>query len=238
MIISVIEGKNPVKNTIVYGLSFACLGILCCFNTIYGIVVDGFDYSNNILGFAFFFLSLYALLFISEVTKYVNSVDEIIYSFDSDRYEDESEFYGSTREEVVVMAENDNDEAPENFDYTVAEKEFGDFITEKSEEVIPEDIDDVHIDDILVAKDNVRRDDGAILVRKNAAEQFENQVLETNSPAIPNINVSDEGYSRSDFGVTYEEVLRELDKIDSSDNRDSMDKIDRLLLDLGSIDDI
>jgi len=231
MVISIIDGKNAVKGCFVYGLPMTLLGLLSGINTIENIIAGGLDYSENIVGFAFLFMGIYILLFDYELTKKVKSVKQFEFSFDADEIVDYSEFYGMTKEDVVVS----DTEYEGDYDYLYG-YEYGeadvedDFVTAKDEEYENHDYDygEVVLDDVLVkAEEDPAEEDesqGAIYISKDAAEVFEHNILGTEAEA------ESEDDSIINKPPTIDRTKR--------DESDTMDKVDRLLAEIGSIDEI
>ncbi|MCH5303454.1 MAG: hypothetical protein J1E41_01200 [Ruminococcus sp.] len=151
MLIATVDGKNPVKSMYLYGLPLAGLGLAVGVNTIFSIIYDGFDYSENIISFAFFAFALYVISFNIELSKNSYSNEEQLLEYDLDDF-DNNQSITAIQDNFVVMSERQTDD----YDYDYSSVAGAD-------------------DDFVVAPD-IKEDD-VIYIEKNKAESFEEGVV-------------------------------------------------------------
>ncbi|MCH5298694.1 MAG: hypothetical protein J1E96_02915 [Ruminococcus sp.] len=252
MVITTVDGKNPVKSLFLYGFPLAGLGLTIGAKGICSIIINGFDYSENITQLLFLAIALYVIFVNIELTRFMRTKEEQIIKFDLDEYgESESLYggYGTNGDDFVVKSDNITDD----YDYSFAGAEVETFV--KAPEIIDtdslvygRDVEDYPIDDFVVAPDEV--DDGAIYIKKEDAESFEGGISINNEPVFPEIpenpvaepsepvldmeiaDVPSEPVIAEKRVVTPQEpiiVTREV-----SEDEETMAKIDRLIADMNN----
>lgn len=217
MVISTVEGKNPVKSCYLYGFPLIALGFGFGAKTIVEIFTKGFDYSENSLGFAIIALSLYSLSLVIEITKFSKTNDEQIIKFDIGDIDENHRIYGADDDRYIVTADSDSDD----YDYDLATDEVNDYVTEfdynyfveKEQESGPSD------DFIVISEAVDNEDDEAIYVAKEAAENFETNI--TGSAEYTGISSKKAVTDTATEEESEEAVLKEIDKIISDINSSS-----------------
>lgn len=114
MVISAIDGKNPVKAMYLYGLPLAALGFAMGGRTIASAAVNGLDYSEDVLGVAFLFMALYIVFFNYELTKKARTKKEQVVKFDLEDVEEQQIVYGLADDDYIVASNGDNQQ---DYDY-------------------------------------------------------------------------------------------------------------------------
>lgn len=182
MVISTVNGKNPVKAMYLYGYPLAALGIVTGVVNILNLILNGLDYSENVIGFAFLSLALYAVFFNVEISKNALTNEEQLIKFDLDDFDEEQRVYGANQDNFVVTP--DEQTGDYDYDYTFAGDEAETFVTEKNE-TYTDDYDysynygdSTEADDLVVAPDD--SGDDAIYVEEDKVESFEEGVIESN----------------------------------------------------------
>lgn len=224
MVIATVDGKNPVKSCYLYGLPMAALGLGFGTKTIAEIFVNGLDYSENSLGFAFIFLSLYAVSFTVEIALKSKSKDEQIVKFDMGDIDENQRMYGTESESFMILNEDNNGDY--DYDYSVSSREVEDFVAPPKEEIyIPKDYDTVVEDDFLVvnADNGDFGADDAIYIDKNVATSFENNILHNQDVKDTFVPVMDENYDSDERNEDFLKKSRmsEIDKLISDINKEN-----------------
>ena len=218
MIIATVDGRNPVKALYLYGLPFAAIGMGIGAANIANIIQHGIDYSENVIGLAFFSLGLYTVFFLIELTKYARTKDEQIVQFDLDEFDEDQRIYGAFQDNYVAAPEEQTGDY--DYDYSHAGVEVESFVSSKNEDYTP-DYDyyygygDSHEDEELVVapEEDVEEDNDAIYVDSRLVGDFEEPVL--GARTFPN----EEAYINNDEN--------DIDEVD-------MDKINKLIDDINS----
>lgn len=184
MVISTVSGKNPVKAMYLYGFPLAAIGVVIGVKNIISLATEGLDYSENVIGFAFFALALYVVFFNKEITKHARTKDEQLIKFDLDDFDEEQRVYGAFQDNTVVAPEKQTGDY--DYDYSYAGDEAESYVTEANENYTDDydysytygGSDTSEADDLVVAPD----DDGddAIYVEEEKVEVFEEGVVESN----------------------------------------------------------
>lgn len=180
MVIATIDGKNPVKACFLYGLPMAVCGIGYGVSVITGVFVNGLDFSENSLGFAFFAISLYALSVIAELTSKLKTTDEQIAVFDAGDIDENNRMYGAEGDDLLIPEENSGDY---DYDYGNATVEAEDFVTELDYNYLEEKDKPINApsdgeDYIVATEGDTDENDDAIYISKDKAESFESGILE------------------------------------------------------------
>lgn len=180
MVIATIDGKNPVKACFLYGLPMAVCGIGYGVSVITGVFVNGLDFSENSLGFAFFAISLYALSVIAELTAKLKTTDEQIAVFDAGDIDENNRMYGAEGDDLLIPEENSGDY---DYDYGSATVEAEDFVTELDYNYLEEKDKPINApsdeeDYIVATESDTDENDDAIYISKDKAESFESGILE------------------------------------------------------------
>lgn len=180
MVIATIDGKNPVKACFLYGLPMAVCGIGYGVSVITGVFVNGLDFSENSLGFAFFAISLYALSVIVEFTAKLKTTDEQIAVFDAGNIDENNRMYGAEGDDLLIPEENTGDY---DYDYGSATVEAEDFVTELDYNYLEEKDKPINApsdeeDYIVATESDTDENDDAIYISKDKAESFESGILE------------------------------------------------------------
>lgn len=181
MLISTVNGKNPVKAMFLYGLPLAALGITIGVCSIVSIIQSGLDYSENVSAFAFLSLGLYIVSLNAEITKKCYTKDEQLLKYDLDDFDEEQRVYGAYQDNTVYTP--DEQTGDYDYDYSSASGEAESYVT-ASDDNYTEDYDydygnSKETEDLVVAPD-VKVEDDAIYVEKDKVETFEEQVVESN----------------------------------------------------------
>ena len=181
MLIATVKGKNPVKAMFLYGFPLAAIGIVIGLVNIVGIILNGLDYSENVIAFAFMSIGLYAVFLNIEITKNALTKDEQIVKYDLDDFDEEQRVYGAFQDNTVVAP--DEQTGDYDYDYTFAGDDAESFVTEKDDRYT-EDYDYSYsyggqdtseADDLVVAPE--ADDDDAIYVEEKKVETFEEGVF-------------------------------------------------------------
>ena len=170
MVVSVVEGKNPVKNCFLYGFPLALICLSRGTSTIMSIITNGFDYSNNVLDLGLIALAVYIILFNIEITRNAKSVleQEVVFDDEENSVEIPSEL-DYMNDNFVVAGKEEQDYQ------NLATADYSDFITTV---VANPDDEKVATDEpVLVSPKSRYSDDGAIYVSKYFAEEFESNVI-------------------------------------------------------------
>lgn len=180
MVIATIDGKNPVKACFLYGLPMVVCGVGYGVSVIISVFVNGLDFSENSLGFAFFAISLYALSVIGELTAKLKTTDEQIAVFDAGDIDENNRMYGAEGDDLLIPEENTGDY---EYDYGSATVEAEDFVTELDYNYLEEKDKPISApsdkEDYIVATGNdTDENDDAIYISKDKAESFESGILE------------------------------------------------------------
>ena len=204
MVISTVKGKNPVKSMFLYGFPLAAFGICYGVYNILTIAVNGIDYSENVIAFAYFCLGIYIILFNAEITKNCFTKDEQILKYDLDDFDEEQRVYGAYQDNTVVAPETQTGDY--DYDYSKVTGDAETYVTDADENYTDDYDYDYNYggtnesDDLVVAPD-VEVEDDAIYVEKDKVESFEEQVLESNQEAanaIEEVEVSEIDQERID----------------------------------------
>ncbi len=190
MVIATVDGRNPVKAIYLYGMPLACIGFTLGVGGICSIIVNGLDYSENILQFAFLALALYAVSLCMEINKNARKKKEQIVKFDLDEFETEQSTYGDyglNKDNFVAASEEKTGDY--DYDYSYASVESETFVKPaESDETESYDYiygygyeygQDSEDDDLVVAPD-VEEEDDVILVDSDVVETFEEGVVSSN----------------------------------------------------------
>ncbi|MGN1138838.1 MAG: hypothetical protein ACI4RM_05270 [Ruminococcus sp.] len=180
MVIATIDGKNPVKACFLYGLPMAVCGLGYGISVIISVFVNGLDFSENSLGFAFFAIALYGLSVIWELTAKLKTTDEQIAIFDAGDIDENNRMYGAEGDDLLMPEENTGDY---DYDYGSATAEAEDFVTELDYNYLEEKDKPINAprdeEDYIVATENdTDENDDAIYISKDKAESFESGILE------------------------------------------------------------
>ncbi|MGN1129857.1 MAG: hypothetical protein ACI4Q8_00790 [Ruminococcus sp.] len=180
MVIATIDGKNPVKACFLYGLPMAVCGVGYGVSEITSVFVNGLDFSENSLGFAFFAIALYGLSVIWELTAKLKTTDEQIAVFDAGDIDENNRMYGAEGDDLLIPEENTGDY---DYDYGNAITEAEDFVTELDYNYLEEKDKPINApsdeEDFIVATENdTDENDDAIYISKDKAESFESGILE------------------------------------------------------------
>ena len=188
MIIALIGGKKPVNSSVVYGVPFALLGVIYFFNTVKDIVVNQFDFSQNISGFIGFSTALYVLFLVLELIRYASKTDKNEYVFDLDNVSVEKPLYDVSDDDNLFVAEASENSYTD--DYTISPEVASDFITETYDnDYVPQEEEQLQVDDMIVVTEdanNVSEDD-AIYISQNMAEVFKNNLTSSDENNGDNI---------------------------------------------------
>ena len=186
MIISTVEGKNPVKAMYLYGFSAASFGIAIGVRTIMNIIVNGLDYSEDVLSFSLMAIGIYAILFNVEITRFSRTNEEQILVYDLDDFDENQRVYGAAEDSLVVTPETQTGDY--DYDYTSATIEAEEYVT-AADKAYTSDYeyeygygygDEEDGDDLVVAPETTYKDD-AIYVEKDVVESFEEGVVDANA---------------------------------------------------------
>lgn len=214
MIIATVDGSNPVKSAYLYGLPLATLGISSGVNAVVSIAKSGLDYSENVISFAFFFMGLYAVALLIEMTRLARTKDEQIIKYDLDDYDEEQRVYGMHQDNFVAAPEEQTGDY--DYDYSFASEDVENFVTSSDEEYT-EEYDyygygtQEEAEQLVVAPDAVAEDD-AIYVDSSVVSDFEDNVLGTHAQEIESAPVEEEKvYDDTDM----EKINKLLDEINS-----------------------
>lgn len=180
MVIATIDGKNPVKACFLYGLPMAVCGVGYGLSVITSVFVNGLDFSENSLGFAFFAIALYGLSVIWELTAKLKTTDEQIAVFDAGDIDENNRMYGAEGDDLLIPEENSGDY---DYDYGSATVEAEDFVTKLDYNYLEEKDKPINApsdeEDFIVATENdTDENDDAIYISKDKAESFESGILE------------------------------------------------------------
>ncbi len=204
MVVATINGKNPVKSMFLYGFPLAGIGICMGVNTILSIALNGLDYSEDVIVFAFLALSIYVILFNVEITKNSYTKEEQILKYDLDDFDEEQRVYGANQDNTVVTPETQTGDY--DYDYSVGSEDAESYVTAADDNYTDDyDYDYTYgdtkeADDLVVAPD-IEVEDDAIYVEKDLVENFEEGVLESNQEAKAiekEVEVSDEDKEKID----------------------------------------
>lgn len=204
MVISTIKGKNPVKSMFLYGFPLAAIGICYGVYNILTIAVNGIDYSENVIAFAYFCLGIYIILFNAEITKNCFTKEEQILKYDLDDFDEEQRVYGAYQDNTVVAPETQTGDY--DYDYSKVAGDAETYVT-NADENYTDDYDydynygGTHESDDLVVAPDVEVEDDAIYVEKDKVESFEEQVVESNKEAantVKEVEVSEIDQERID----------------------------------------
>ena len=238
MVITTVDGKNPVKSMFLYGFPLSGLGLTIGTKGICSIITNGFDYSENITHFLCLAIAIYAIFINIELTRFMKTKDEQIVKFDLDEYgEVEARYggYGTNGDDFVVSS----DKTTDDYDYALAGIEAESFVR-APENINTDDTDygyDIENYDygLVVAPDEV--DDGAIYIKKEAAESFVTGVPEQSEPAASDTPVIQPA-EQSEPEVAEKRVITPQEPIivthEASEDEETMAKIDRLIADMNN----
>lgn len=199
MIITTVNGRNPVKSMYLYGLPLASLGISIGIYTIVGIIRNGIDYSENVFTFALTALGLYALMFVIEITRFSRTKSEQLIRYDMDDYDEEQRVYGAQQDNFVATPEEQTGDY--DYDYTSASEESENYVT-TTDQNYTDDYDydysygaNVEHDQLVVAPDEQGEDDDVIYVDSSVADDFEEKVIGHNSQSVSSpVNADETDY--------------------------------------------
>ena len=190
MVIATVKGKNPVKSMFLYGFPLAAIGICYGVYNIMTIITNGIDYSENVIAFAYFSLSVYVILFNAEITKNCFTKEEQILKYDLDDFDEEQRVYGAFQDNTVVAPETQTGDY--DYDYSKVTGDAETYVTAADENYTDDYDYDYNYggtnesDDLVVAPD-VEVEDDAIYVEKDKVESFEEQVVESNQEAAASV---------------------------------------------------
>lgn len=220
MIIATVDGRNPVKAMYLYGLPLASLGIIIGVEAVISIIKSGIDYSENVYSFAFFFLGIYALCLIYEITKLSRTKSEQVIKFDLDDFDEEQRVYGAHQDNYVAAPEEQTGDY--DYDYTSASEESEFYVTEKDGNYTSDyDYDynyggyggDSDQDDLVAPPEPANEeDDDVIYVDSGVVDEFEDKVL----------------------GARTQDVDSPLNDEEAEYDDEQMAKIDKLIEDINS----
>lgn len=172
MLLATVEGKKPTKNCFIYGWPSSVLSAYYGVNTIFNLINYSFDYSNQVLGFAFIALAVYIVLFNIELTFNVKSIQEqtVLFDIENDELDDVVPL-GTVSDDFIIPG---NDVVDYENQTAVDYNDFITTVTKSDEEDI---VEVVERDDIVTSVTNYS-DNEAIYVSKYFAEEFENNLIE------------------------------------------------------------
>lgn len=134
MLLTTVEGKNPVKSCFLYGFPMIAFSLTYGVKEIIDIFVNGFDYIESSSAFELICLSLYALSFITEISRFCKTKDEQIVEYDDPDAKEPTTDFGIDDADLVVSSDdNDGDDDDDDGYYSSVAKDMGDFITSSNE---------------------------------------------------------------------------------------------------------
>ena len=184
MIISTVDGRNPVKAMFLYGLPMASLCLSIGAVNVFDIIKNGIDYSENVFGFALCALGIYAVLFIREITSLMRTKSEQVIKFDLDDFDEQQRVYGAYQDNYVATP--DEQTGDYDYDYTSASEESEVYVTEKDKHYTSDyDYDysyggyggNSDQDDLVAPPEAPTEDDDVIYVDSDVVDDFEEKVL-------------------------------------------------------------
>ncbi len=215
MVIATIDGKNPVKSMFLYGFPLAGLGLAYGAASIADAVINGLDYSENVVAYLAIALSVYIIFFNIEITRLGRTNEEQIVKFDLDDYNEEELIYGAFQDNEVVKSNVTSEEYDYDYDYS-SNEDMSDYLTEKEESYTDEyDYygygDETEKEQLVVAPEG--SDDDAIYVDSTVVETFEENLIETNEEASAENVIPDETPEASVEYDSAEEKMAKIDKL-------------------------
>ena len=249
MVITTVDGKNPVKSMFLYGFPLSGLGLAVGVKGICSIITGGFDYSENIEQFSFLAIALYVIFVNIELTRFAKTKEEQIVKYDLDEYGEVESLYGGygiNSDDIVVKSDIPN----EDYDYSYVGIDDNSFVR-APESVNTDDLDygydrENYDYGFVVAPDV--DDDGAIYIKREEADLFVGDATEKNEPEAskepekavevvsepvqdeaPAVEESEPAVPEKKFVAPQEPIIV---NHEVSEDEQTMAKIDRLIADM------
>ncbi len=237
MVITTIDGKNPVKSMFLYGFPLAGLGFAVGTKCILSIIANGFDYSENIAQLACLAIAFYVVFFNIELTRFMKTKEEQIVKFDLDDYDETKGLYGgygTNGDDIVVKSDKTSKDY--DYDYSLVGMEADSFVR------VPENTDSngysygydpENYDYGLVVAPEENSDD-AIYIDKKTVDSFEEGVIKRKNKKTSEKRVADQNELNKSETPAVKPNEPVIVSHETSKDEETMAKIDSIIADINN----